>query len=94
MRALKWRSREVGWRIGYRLLVIALQVLAVLRYLAAATAIWLHRAHTALAERGDVLVDTMGSGVDTGTEPESRPEDFMPRVITLPPAVRAEEVRP
>ena len=69
------RARHVWWRVSYRGHLVALTVLAAVRYLAVAVALLAHRAHGEVAAHGEVVADTLGArGYRDTTQP--RPERY------------------
>jgi hypothetical protein len=72
---LRIRARDLWWRLLYRLHLLALSLLAGLRYLLVGGALLAHRAHTELARHGQVVADTLSAhGYRDATRP--RPERY------------------
>lgn len=78
---MRWRTRDRWWRALFWLIVVTLQILNAVRYVAFGAAVLAHRAHFALAAYGEVTAETLSAHGEYAASAEPDPEPYRRLVV-------------
>lgn len=73
---MRWRTRAGWWRALYWLIVVTLQALNIVRFVAFGVAVLAHRAHAALAAYGEVTAETLSAHGEYASSTEPHPDRY------------------
>lgn len=78
---MRWRSRALWWRALYWLIVVTLQALNAVRFVAFGVAVLAHRAHAALAAYGEVTAETLSAHGEYAERTQPHPDRYARLVV-------------